>query len=142
MPTRKAKAVWEGTLKEGKGRYEAESWTVQGAYTWKSRFGEGGASNPEELLAAAEASCFSMALSGSLDKNGTPSTSISTDAACTVEKVGDAWQITTMALDVKASVANIDEAKFQEIAKATLAGCPVSKALNPNVKLEINAKLV
>jgi osmotically inducible protein OsmC len=134
--------MWEGTLKEGNGRYEAESGTVQGAYTWKSRFGEGGASNPEELLAAAEASCFSMALSGSLDKNGTPSTSISTDAACTVEKVGDAWQITTIVLDVKASVANIDDAKFQEIAKATLVGCPVSKALNPNVKLEINAKLV
>ena len=142
MPTRKAKALWEGTLKEGKGRYEAESWTVQGSYTWKSRFAEGGASNPEELLAAAEASCFSMALSGSLDKNGTPSTSITTDAACTVEQVGDAWQITTIARDVKASVANIDDAKFQEIAKATLLGCPVSKALNPNVKLEINAKLV
>lgn len=142
MPTRKAKAVWDGTLREGKGRYEAESPTVQGAYTFASRFGEGGASNPEELLAAAEASCFSMALSGALDKNGTPSTSVSTDAACTVEKVGDAWEITTMALDVKASVANIEDAKFQEIAKATLTGCPVSKALRGNVKLEINAKLV
>ena len=83
-----------------------------------------------------------MALSGALDKNGTPSTSVSTDAACTVEKVGDAWEITTMVLDVKASVANIDDAKFQEIAKATLTGCPVSKALRGNVKLEINAKLV
>ena len=142
MPTRKAKAVWEGTLKEGNGRYEAESPTVQGVYTFASRFGEGGASNPEELLAAAEASCFSMALSGALDKNGTPSSSVSTDAACTVEKVGDAWQITTMVLDVKASVANIDDAKFQEIAAATLIGCPVSKALRGNVKLEITAKLV
>ena len=142
MPTRKAKAVWDGTLRGGNGRYEVESGSAKGAYTFESRFGEGGASNPEELLAAAEASCFSMALSGALDKNGTPSTSVATDATCTVEKVGDAQQITTMTLDCRATVPNIDDAKFQEIANATLAGCPVSKALRGNVKLELTAKLV
>jgi len=142
MPTRTAKAVWEGLLKDGNGRYEVESGSAKGAYTFTSRFGEGGASNPEELLAAAEASCFSMALSGALEKNGTPSTTVSTDAACTVEKIGDVWQITTMALDVRASVPNIDDAKFQEIARGTLTGCPVSKALRGNAKLELNAKLV
>jgi len=142
MPTRKASAVWEGGLKGGKGSYKVESRSTEGAYTFESRFGEGGASNPEELLAAAEASCYSMALSGSLEKNGTPPTRVATDAACTVEKVGDGFQITTMKLDVRASVPNIDDAKFQELAKGTLTGCPVSKALaGGTIKLELNARL-
>lgn len=142
MPTRKASAVWEGGLKGGKGSYNVESRSVQGSYSFESRFGEGGASNPEELLAAAEASCYSMALSGSLEKNGTPPTRVSTDATCTVEKVGDGFQITTMKLDVRASVPNIDDAKFQELAKGTLTGCPVSKALaGGTIKLELSARL-
>jgi osmotically inducible protein OsmC len=142
MPTRKASAVWEGGLKGGKGSYNVESGSAQGSYSFESRFGEGGASNPEELLAAAEASCYSMALSGSLEKNGTPPTRVATDAVCTVEKVGDGFSITTMKLDVRASVPNIDDAKFQEIAKNTLTGCPVSKALaGGSVKLELNARL-
>jgi osmotically inducible protein OsmC len=141
MPTRNASAVWEGGLKDGKGSYKAESGAAQGSYSFE-RFAEGGAmSNPEELLAAAEASCYSMAFSGALEKNGTPPTRVATDAACTVEKVGDAFQITTMKLDVRASVPNIDDAKFQELAKKTLTGCPVSKAFVGNVKLELNARL-
>jgi len=141
MPTRKASAVWEGGLKEGKGSYKVESGAAGGSYSAESRFGAGGASNPEELLAAAEASCYSMALSGALEKNGTPPTKVATDAACTVEKVGEGFQITTMKLDVRASVPNIDDAKFQELAKGTLTGCPVSKAFAGNVKLELNARL-
>jgi len=141
MPTRKASAVWEGGLKDGKGSYNLESDTTRASYSFTSRFGEGGASNPEELLAAAEASCYSMALSGALEKNGTPPTKIATDAACTIEKVGDGFQITTMKLDVRASVANIGDAKFQEIARATLTGCPMSKAIAGNVNLELNARL-
>ncbi|HLE56749.1 MAG TPA: OsmC family peroxiredoxin [Rhodothermia bacterium] len=141
MPTRKASAVWEGGLKSGKGTYNAESSAAHGSYSF-ARFEEGGSmSNPEELLAAAEASCYSMAFSGALEKNGTPPTRIATDAACTVEKVADGFQITTMKLDVRASVPNIDDAKFQELAQAAFAGCPVSKALRGNMKMELNARL-
>jgi osmotically inducible protein OsmC len=143
MPTRKSSAVWEGGLKEGKGSYNVGSGAVGGAYTFGSRFAEETGSNPEELLAAAEAACYSMALSGGLDRNGTPSKKISTNAECTVEKVGEGFQITTMRLDVSATVPNIDNAKFQEIATATLTGCPVSKAFSGgSIKLELNARLV
>lgn len=141
MPTRKASAVWEGGLKDGKGSYNAESGNVHGSYSFGSRFGEQGGSNPEELLAAAEAACYSMALSGGLEKNGTLPTKIATAAACTVENVGEGFQITTMKLDVTATVPNIDDAKFQEIARATLSGCPVSKALSGNVDLKLEARL-
>lgn len=141
MPTRKASAVWEGGLKSGNGTYKTESGAAQGSYSFE-RFAEGGSlSNPEELLAAAEAACYSMAFSGALERNGTPPTRIATDAACTVEKVGEGFQITTMKLDVRASVPNIDDAKFQELAQATLAGCPVSKALKANMKMEVSARL-
>ncbi len=141
MPTRKASAAWVGGLKDGKGSYDAEGGTVHGAYNFDSRFGEGRGSNPEELLAAAEAACYSMALSGGLEKNGTPPARIETTAACTVAKVGDGFQITTMKLNVRASVSNIDDAKFQEIAQATLTGCPVSKAFAGNLQLQLDARL-
>ena len=141
MPTRNASAVWEGGLKSGKGTYDAESGNLHGLYSRGSRFEDQKGSNPEELLAAAEAACYSMALSGSLEKNGTPPTKIATSAACTIERVDDAFKITTMKLDVTASVPNIDDAKFQEIALATLSGCPVSKALHGNVEMSLNARL-
>jgi osmotically inducible protein OsmC len=142
MPTRKASAVWEGGLKGGKGSYDVAAGSIHGAYSFGSRFGEEDGSNPEELLAAAEAACYSMALSGDLEKNGTPPTKVETGAECTVEKVGAGFQITTMKLNVHASVPNIDDAKFQEIARATLTGCPVSKAFAGNLKLELDARLV
>ena len=143
MPTRKSSAVWEGGLKDGKGTYNVGSGSVGGAYNFGSRFEEEAGSNPEELLAAAEAACYSMALSGGLEKNGTPPRKISTNAECTVEKVDVGFQITTMKLDVTASVPNIDDAKFQEIAKATLTGCPVSKAfIGGSMNLQLNARLV
>src|SRR2546423_10135055 len=143
MPTRKSSAVWEGGLKDGKGSYNVGSGAVGGAYNFGSRFEEEAGSNPEELLAAAEAACYSMALSGGLEKNGTPPKRISTNAECTVEKVDAGFQITTMRLDVTATVPNIDNPKFQEIAKATLMGCPVSKAFTGgSMKLELNARLV
>lgn len=141
MPTRTAGAVWEGGLKTGKGSYDAESGNLHGSYSFGSRFAEEGGSNPEELLAAAEAACYSMALSGSLEKNGTPPTKITSSAAATIEKVGDAFKITKMNVDITASVANIDDAKFQEIAQATFAGCPVSKALTGNMEMKLSARL-
>src|SRR5215207_6525733 len=123
MPTRNAKATWEGKIRDGKGSVEAESGTLKTQYNFSGRFENGGGSNPEELLAAAEAACFSMALSGNLERNGTPATRIETSAACTVDRHGDGFKITTMKLVVRANVAGIEAAKFQEIAEKTKQTC-------------------
>lgn len=139
MPTRKASAVWNGGLKGGNGSYKGES-GIGGAYSFGSRFESAGGSNPEELLAAAEAACFSMALSGALEKNGTPATKVETSAACTIEKVDQGFGITRITLDVKATVPNLDDATFQRIAKETKEGCPVSKALKA-IEIQLSAKL-
>lgn len=141
MPTRNASAKWEGGLKGGKGTFSGQT-GLSGQYSFSSRFENGTGSNPEELLAAAEAACYSMALSAALEKNGTPATSVETKAACTIEKVGEGFTITTMALDVQASVPNLDVSTFQTLAEATKEGCPVSRALKGNVDLQLNATLV
>lgn len=141
MPTRTASAQWKGGFKGGTGSFKGET-GLGGSYSYGSRFEQGKGSNPEELLAAAEAACFSMALGLGLENNGTPPTSVDTTARCTIEKVGDGFQITTMKLEVRASVPNVDAATFQKIANATKDGCPVSKALKGNVTLELDAKLV
>jgi osmotically inducible protein OsmC len=140
MPTRKASAVWNGGLKGGNGSFRGES-GLGGAYNFGSRFENGKGSNPEELIAAAEAACFSMALSGALEKNGTPATKIETDAGCTVEKVADGFGITKIALAVKASVPKIDKATFDRLVQETKVGCPVSKALKA-VDIQVQAALV
>lgn len=140
MPTRKASASWDGGLQGGKGSFKGESGVISGNYSFGTRFGDVKGTNPEELLAAAEAACFSMALSGALEKNGTPASRVQTNAACTVEKVGEGFKITTMKLDVTADVPNVDDAKFQEIAQATKKGCPVSVAL-AGVDIQLAAKL-
>ena len=141
MPTRRSTARWEGGLKGGKGSFKGESGAIGGQYSFSSRFEEGVGSNPEELLAAAEAACFSMALSGNLEKNGTPPTSIDTDAACTVGPVNGVSTISTIALKVSAVVPGIDDVKFQEIAKQTADTCPVSRAFHGNVEISVDAKL-
>jgi osmotically inducible protein OsmC len=141
MPTRSASASWRGGLKSGSGSFKGQA-GIGGAYNFGSRFEEGVGSNPEELLAAAHAACYSMALSGGLEKNGTPPTSVETTAKCTVEKVAERNTITTMSLDVRATVPNIDDATFQRIVTETLAGCPVSRALANNVRMEAKATLV
>lgn len=141
MPTRKASAVWEGGLKGGKGNFRGESDGIGGAYSFGSRFEEGTGSNPEELLAAAEAACFSMALSGALEKNGTAPTRVETDAHCTVEKSGEGFKITTMKLSTRATVPGIDDATFQKIANDAKNGCPVSTALKGNVDIQLEARL-
>ena len=128
MPTRSASAKCEGGLKGGRGSFSGQT-GLSGQYSFSSRFENGQGSNPEGLLAAAEAACFSMALSSGLEKNGTPPTSVETQARCTIEKVGDAFTITRIELDVTAKVAGIDNAKFQEIANTTKDTCPVSRAL-------------
>jgi osmotically inducible protein OsmC len=140
MPTRNASAVWEGGLRGGKGTYKGATGTLGGSYSFGSRFENAGGSNPEELLAAAEASCYSMALAGGLEKAGTPATRIETQAACTIEKVGEGFSITTIKLTVRAKVAGISKEAFAAVAEATRGGCPVSRALT-GVKIELSATL-
>jgi osmotically inducible protein OsmC len=139
MPTRSASAKWEGGLKGGRGSFSGQT-GFGGQYNFSSRFESGTGSNPEELLAAAEAACYSMALSGGLERNGTVATSIETKAACTIEKVGDGFTITKIQLDVRAVVPKIDDATFQRIAAETKKGCPVSRALAA-VDIQLTAAL-
>ena len=140
MPTRKASAKWEGGLRGGKGSFSGES-GLGGAYSFGSRFETAGGTNPEELLAAADAACYSMALSSALEKNGTPPQSVETQAACTLEKVGEGFSITSMKLDVVAKVPGVDDATFQKLAEDTKEGCIVSRALKGNLKFELTARL-
>lgn len=140
MPTRRASAVWEGGLK-GKGTVKTESGAVDTAYSYGSRFESATGSNPEELLAAAEAACFAMALSLGLEKAGKPATRIEAAAACTIDRVGEGFKITTMKLTVRATVPGIAADTFQQMAQATKDRCPVSGALKGNVAIELDAKL-
>ena len=140
MPTRTASAQWQGGLKGGSGSFKGQT-GLGGSYSFGSRFQDAIGSNPEELLAAAEAACYSMALSGGLEKEGFAPTSVETQAACTVEKVGEGFKITTIKLVVTAVVPGIDDAKFQAIALATKEGCPVSSALKGNVQIELTASV-
>jgi osmotically inducible protein OsmC len=140
MPTRKASAKWEGGLKGGKGSFKGDSGVIQGAYSFGTRFADEAGTNPEELLAAAHAACYSMALSAQLEGAGHTPERVETNAACTVEKVGDGFSITTIKLTTRASVPGIDAGKFQEIANGAKEGCPVSRAL-AGVKIELDAAL-
>lgn len=141
MPTRNASAVWEGKLRDGKGTFTGASGAIGGAYSFATRFENSPGTNPEELLAAAEAACFSMALGASLEANKTPATRIETTAACTVDKVGAGFKITTMHVTTRATVPGVDEATFARIAEDTKKGCPVSQAIVNNVELTLDAKL-
>ena len=142
MATRKATAVWEGGLKGGKGNFKGESGAIGGQYNFSSRFESGVGSNPEELLAAAEAGCFSMALAASLEKAGTPATRIETTAACTIEAVPGGFAITKMKLNLQATVPKIDKVKFEQMANETKDGCVISKALKGNMDITLEARLV
>jgi osmotically inducible protein OsmC len=134
--------MWEGGLKNGKGSFKGESGAVSGQFNFSSRFESGTGSSPEELLAAAEAACFSMALGAGLEKNGTPPTKVETTAACTIQPVPGGFGITTIKLNVRASVPKIDKVKFDQIANETKDGCPVSKALKGSVDIQLEARLV
>ena len=140
MPTRSANAEWKGGIK-GQGTFRGQT-GIGGQYNFSSRFENGAGSNPEELLAAADAACYSMALALGLEKEGHPATSVETKADCTIEKQGEGFKITRMMLTVRATVPGVDPGKFQSIAQATKEGCPVSSALKGNVQLDLDAKLV
>jgi len=133
--------MWDGKLKDGKGKFTAASGAFQGPYTFKTRFEGAPGTNPEELLAAADAACFSMALSGALEKNGTPATSIETTAACTIEMIDGGPKITKMDLTVKGKVPGIDQATFAKLANETKSGCPVSRALAGIPSFSVSATL-
>ena len=141
MPTRTANATWEGRIRDGKGSFGGESGAIGGDYSFGSRFGDAGGTNPEELLAAAEAACFSMALSGNLERAGMRPEHIETRAACTIEKQGDGFRITTMQLTVRATVPGADRDAFKDVAEQTKDTCPISLALLGNVQLELDAQL-
>lgn len=140
MPTRKASAVWNGGLKGGNGSFKGES-GLNASYSFGSRFENAGGSNPEELLAAAEAACFSMALSAALEKNGTASTKVETSAGCTVEKVEGGFGVTKIELIVKVSGAKLDQATFNRLVEETKNGCPISKALKA-VPISVQASMI
>jgi lipoyl-dependent peroxiredoxin len=141
MPTRNASATWNGDLKGGNGSFKGSSGALQGSYSFGTRFEDQKGTNPEELIAAAHAACFSMALSAGLGKNGLNPQRVSTTAAVTIDKVEAGFKITRIKLTSEASVPGADPAKFQEIANATKTGCPVSGALSA-VPIELEAKLV
>jgi osmotically inducible protein OsmC len=127
-------------MKGGKGSFKGET-GLGGSYSVGSRFESAGGSNPEELLAAADAACFSMALAAALERNGTPPTRIETTAACTIEKQGDGWKITTMKLTTRGQVPNVDANTFKQIASTVKDACPVSSALKGNVQISVDAQL-
>lgn len=140
MPTRTASATWKGGLKGGMGSFKGNT-GLGGSYSFGSRFENASGSNPEELLAAAEAACYSMALSAGLERGGNSPAHVDTTAHCTIEKVGDGFKITKMRLEVRASVPNMDAADFRKIAEATKDGCPISQVMKGNVPIELDAKL-
>lgn len=141
MPTRNSSAVWEGDLKSGKGRMKLGSGAYEGTYSFQSRFENGQGTNPEELIAAAHAGCFSMALSHRLASNGFTPKSVKTSAKANLEKVGDGFKITWIELDTEGEVPGIDEKKFLEHAEAAKKGCPVSQAL-AGTEIRLKARLL
>jgi lipoyl-dependent peroxiredoxin len=140
MPVRKAEATWIGTLREGKGTIKFGSGAYEGAYSFASRFEEGPGTNPEELLGAAHAGCFSMALSSALVRAGYTPARISTQAEVTLGKIDEKNRITHIHLITKVSVSGISVDNFLAIAEATKEGCPVSTALK-SVPITLDAIL-
>ena len=142
MPTRTAEAEWKGNLAEGGGRLKVGSGAFEGPYTFRSRFEDGqSATNPEELLGAAHAGCFTMALAAQLARERLMPTRIHTEAKVKLEKVGDAFSITRIDLATEAEVPGIDDHRFQKYASDAKQNCPLSKALAAT-EIHLTAKLV
>ena len=135
---RTASAVWHGGLKDGKGTISTQSGVLKDSqYSFGTRFADGIGTNPEELIAAAHAGCFTMALSAFLGGAGFTAKELSTQATLTLEQVGGNWTITTIHLDLTGRVPDIDAAKFEEIARNAKANCPVSRVLKADISLSI-----
>lgn len=138
---RKASARWNGGLKDGKGTVSSDSGVLSNTpYSFSTRFEDQPGTNPEELIAAAHAGCFSMALSGQLGNRGMTAESIDTSATLTMDKLDAGWTVTAIHLDVSVKIPGADKAKFEEAAQAAKAGCPISRLLNANITMD--ARLV
>ncbi|MCU1262009.1 MAG: osmC [Bryobacterales bacterium] len=141
MPIRKAEAEWFGKVTDGKGHMKLGSGAFDGPYSFQSRMQDGAGTNPEELIGAAHAGCFSMALSAVLTQAGLTATRIHTKAGVHLEKSGDAWGIPKIDLETEGEVPGIDQAKFQEYAETAKKNCPVSK-LYTGAEITLKATLV
>jgi osmotically inducible protein OsmC len=139
MPA-KGSAEWKGDLRSGSGTFTAGD-SIDGEYSFKSRFEDGPGANPEQLIAAAHASCFSMALAAALGDAGTPAESVRTNATVTLRFVDGAATITAVALSTVGSVPGIDEATFEAAAQVAKEGCPVSRALAGGPDITLDASL-
>lgn len=141
MATRTAKAEWSGNLQQGKGSMALGSGAFQGAYSFASRFEEGTGTNPEELVGAAHAGCYSMALAAAIGRAGFEPKKVATTATVRLMKVDEKPTITEIVLDTEADVPGLDAAKFQELAEGARSGCVVSRAL-AGTQIKLNAKLL
>ena len=140
---RTAHATWEGDLRGGTGRFDTGSGAISGQeVTFGSRFEDsGGKTSPEELIAAAHATCLSMALAGGLAQQGHPPTRLETDAVCTLEQTDPGFRITSMRLSVRGEVDGLDEDAFRAAVEEAKEGCPVSNALADSIEITLDAKL-
>lgn len=141
MAVRKAEAEWKGNVREGAGSVKLGSGAFEGPFSFVSRFESGGGTNPEELIGAAHAACFTMSISAACTRAGLTPTRLHTRADVHIEKVGEGFQITHVDLDTVGEVPGIDEAKFLEIAQTAKTGCPVSKAL-AGTEIRLTARLI
>ena len=133
---RRATAVWQGGLQDGKGTITTDSGVLKDTqYSFKTRFEDGVGTNPEELIAAAHAGCFAMALSMILGTKGMKAESIKTQATVTLEKVGEGFEVTSSHLDVDVRIPGANQAAFDEAAQAAKAGCPISKLLKAEISM-------
>ena len=142
MPVRSSNAVWQGSIGKGSGTMSFGSGAYEGAYSVPSRFENGEGTNPEELIAAAHAGCFSMSLAGKLTRNGTPPTKINTTASVHIEKLEAGWKIVKIELKTEAEVDDVDDATFMKLAEDAKKTCPVSSALEAVPEVTLDAKLV
>ena len=142
MHARKADAQWEGTLQEGSGTMRLGGGAYEGPYSFKSRFEDGNGTNPEELIAAAHAGCYSMALSGALGRAGHEPRSVRTTASVHLNKTDAGFRVQKIDLVTEADVPGIDDAAFQEIANTAKEGCPISVLLSGSAEITLDAKLV
>ena len=141
MPQRRADARWDGSLESGNGTMRMASGAYEGPYSFESRFEEGEGTNPEELIAAAHAGCFSMALSGDLGQAGHEVESVETNATVHIDKIEGGFEISRIDLATTARVPGIAEDEFQQIAEGAKKGCPVSRALGGVGSIELKAVL-
>lgn len=141
MPVRKANAIWKGKIGDGEGTMSFGSGAFEGAFSVPSRFEDGKGTNPEELIAAAHAGCFSMSLSAGLTRAGYTPESINTTAQVHIEKLEEGWRITLIELYTEAKAPDVEESEFLELAKSAKENCPVSQALS-STKITLEAKLL